>query len=104
MIRNYFVTALRTLLRNRTYALLNVAGLSVGITACILIFLLLRFELSFDNFHDRPDRIYRVATEFNGPEGKGYTGGLPDPVPTPCAPIFRNWKWWPRSSRSTTGR
>jgi hypothetical protein len=81
MIRNYFVTALRTLFRNRTYALLNVAGLSVGITACILIFLLLRFELSFDTFHDRPDRIYRVATEFNGAEGKGYTGGLPDPAP-----------------------
>ncbi len=81
MIRNYFVTALRTLLRNRTYALLNVAGLAVGITACILIFLLLRFELSFDNFHARPDRIYRVATEFDGPEGKGYTGGLPDPAP-----------------------
>jgi predicted permease len=81
MIRNYFVTALRTLLRNRTYALLNVAGLSVGITACILIFLLLRFELSYDNFHARPDRIYRVTTEFNGPEGKGYTPGVPEPAP-----------------------
>jgi hypothetical protein len=81
MIRNYLVTALRTLLRNRTYALLNVAGLSVGITACILIFLLLRFELSYDTFHPRADRIYRVATEFDGSEGKGYTPGLPDPAP-----------------------
>jgi len=80
MIRNYLVTAVRTLLRNRTYALLNVAGLSVGITACILIFLLLRFELSFDNFHARPDRIYRVTTEFGGPE-KGYTPGVPGPAP-----------------------
>ncbi len=69
MIQNYFKTALRTLARNKSYTALNVAGLAVGIGACLLIFLVVQFELSFDNFHKDKDRIYRVVSVPGKDEG-----------------------------------
>ena len=80
MIRNYFKIAARTLLRNRNFAFINIIGLAVGISACLLIYLVVRFELSFDDFHPNNDRIYRVVSEMKTPEGINYTGGVPFPV------------------------
>ncbi len=80
MLKNYFKIALRTLKRNRNYTIINIAGLSVSIAACLLIFLIVKFELSFDNFHSKKDRIYRVVSELKSPEGIGYTAGVPFPV------------------------
>lgn len=80
MLKNYLLTASRNLLRNKTYAAINVVGLAVGIAACLLIFIVLSFETSFDNFHTAGDRIYRVSSEFNSPEGKNYSPGAPVPV------------------------
>jgi hypothetical protein len=77
MLKNYFLTAYRNLLRNRSYAAINVVGLAVGIAACLLIFLVIEFETSFDTFHKKRDRIYRVSTQFNNPDGKGYSAGAP---------------------------
>ncbi len=81
MLRNYLITAFRTLNRNRTYAILNIAGLAIGITACIVIFLLVRYKLSFDNFHTHKDHIYRVVTENHQSTGTSYTAGVPYPLP-----------------------
>lgn len=82
MISNYFKTAFRNLLRNKSYTAINVAGLSLGIAACLLVFLVLRFELSFDDFHERKDRIYRVVTISKGePAATGYSMGVAYPVP-----------------------
>ena len=67
MIKNYLKTAWRSLLRNKSYAAINVAGLAIGIAACLLIFLIVHFETSFDNFHANKDRIYRVVTISHGP-------------------------------------
>lgn len=53
MFRNYFITAIRNLRRNKSYALINILGLAVGIAACLLIFLVIQFETSFDNFHKK---------------------------------------------------
>ena len=53
MIKNYFKTALRNLLRNKTYAMINITGLAVGIASCLLIFLVIQFETSFDTFHKK---------------------------------------------------
>nr|MBA2562754.1 ABC transporter permease [Chitinophagaceae bacterium] len=58
MIKNYLILAWRTLLRNKSNTFINVAGLSIGIAACLLIFIVIRFELSFDTFHSKKDRIY----------------------------------------------
>lgn len=60
MIRNYFKTALRNLWRNKVHTIINIFGLSVGITTCILILLFVKDELTFDQFHTNSDRIYRA--------------------------------------------
>ncbi|HEX8024035.1 ABC transporter permease [Mucilaginibacter sp.] len=62
MIRNYFKTAWRILWRNKIYTSINILGLSLGICACIVIYLISSYELSFDTFHPDKDRIYRIMT------------------------------------------
>ncbi|WP_206512987.1 ABC transporter permease [Larkinella soli] len=61
MLRNYFTVAFRNLSRNKSYAFINVAGLALGLAACIVIFLVVRNELTYDAFHARADRTYRVT-------------------------------------------
>ena len=80
MFRNYLKTALRNLKRNKGYALINVLGLAVGIAASLLIFLVIQFETSFDNFHKKKDSIYRVGTEFHTQDGVSYSEGVAFPV------------------------
>ena len=64
------------------FTLLNIAGLSVGISACLILFLLIHFERSFDRFHAKGDRVYRVAMHYTGgPEGNHYFQGVPVPLP-----------------------
>ena len=75
MFRNYLKTAFRSLRRNKSYTFINVAGLAVGIAACLLLFLVIQHENSFDNFHPDKDRIYRVSVHFNTPDGITYTRG-----------------------------
>ncbi len=60
MIKNYLRVALRNLWRHRGFSLLNIIGLTIGMTAFFLIFLYVSFELSYDSFHTKADRIYRV--------------------------------------------
>src|SRR5947209_1978847 len=80
MIRNYIKTAWRNLLRNKSYAAINIVGLAIGIAACLLIFLIVSFETSFDNFHKKKDRIYRVMTVFHNPDGVHPSSGTPLPI------------------------
>ena len=63
MLRNYLRTALRNLWRHRGFSLLNVLGLTIGMAAFFLIFLYVCFELSYDSFHSKADRIYRVVMD-----------------------------------------
>ncbi|MFI5153896.1 MAG: ABC transporter permease [Chitinophagales bacterium] len=80
MFRNYFKTAFRNLIRNKIYAILNILGLAIGMAACLLIFLVVRFETSYDNFHPKRDSIYRVASEFHTEDGISHDGGVAFPV------------------------
>ncbi len=64
MLKNYIKIALRNLRRNKLYSMLNITGLAIGITCCILIMLYVQDELSFDRFHEKADRIYRATTHF----------------------------------------
>jgi len=80
MFKNYFKTAIRNLKRNKSYAIINTLGLTVGITSCLLLFLVIRFESSFDNFHPKKNSIYRVCTEFHNEEGVSYHDGVSFPV------------------------
>jgi len=65
MFINYFKIAWRNLTRRKGHALINIGGLAVGIAVCLLIFIIVEFELSFDNYHQKKDRIYRVLTEMH---------------------------------------
>src|SRR5215210_702255 len=65
MFKNYFKTALRTLIRNKLYTALNVAGLTFGLSCFLLIGLYLFDELTFDQQHTKADRIYRVVEHRN---------------------------------------
>ena len=60
MFKNYLNTALRNLWRNRLFSIINVFGLALGLTVTIIILLYVQNELSYDQFHDNGDRIYRV--------------------------------------------
>jgi putative ABC transport system permease protein len=82
MFENYFKTAVRNLFRNKKYSLINISGLAVGISVCLVIFIILQFELSFDQFHQKKDRIYRVVSEFHqsGKSGVSYAAGVPAPL------------------------
>jgi putative ABC transport system permease protein len=68
MLKNYFLSALRSLRRNISFTILNVIGLSVGVFSCLVIFLVVRNELGYDNTGQKASRTYRVtlnALDFN---------------------------------------
>lgn len=80
MLRNYIIISLRALWKNRSHTIINVLGLSLGITCAVVIFLIVRYELGFDrNVPDR-DRIYRVVMEYTG-DHPGYNAGSTYPLP-----------------------
>ncbi|MCH8874119.1 ABC transporter permease, partial [candidate division KSB1 bacterium] len=60
MISNYLKVALRNLLKHKAYTFINVVGLSIGLACCVLILLYVKDELSYDRYHTKADRIYRV--------------------------------------------
>ncbi len=64
-MKNYFKSALRAIFKDRSFSVINIIGLSIAFTVCILIFLWCKYELSYDKFNDNYDRIYRVNTEFH---------------------------------------
>jgi predicted permease len=80
MIGNYFKTSFRSLQRNKTYTLVNSLGLAVGIAACLLIFLVVQYQTSYDDFHSYKKSIYRVITTFHTQDGASYSGGVAFPV------------------------
>jgi predicted permease len=83
MIKNYFKTAFRSLARNRNYTIINIAGLAVGIAVCMIIFMIIQFQTSYDSFHAKKDRIYRVLTESHHADAGNITYGKNVPFPMP---------------------
>jgi putative ABC transport system permease protein len=80
MLRNYITIAIRNLNKYRFYTLVNVFGLTVGITACLIILLFVRFELSYDRFHEHADRIFRVDWELSFGESSAYNAAVTPPM------------------------
>lgn len=81
MFQNYLKTALRNLLREKGSSFLNLAGLTLGISCSLVLFLLVKHLATFDNFHVNGDHIFRVVTEMDGNNEKFYTPGVPRPLP-----------------------
>lgn len=84
MIYNHFLIALRNIRRHFSYALLNILGLTLGIATCIIIFLVVRNELSYDQYNRKADRTYRVtmnALDFNPSVSMAITPALRNDFP-----------------------
>lgn len=69
MLKNYFLVALRSLKRHKIFSLINILGLSVGITCCVLITLYVKDELSYEKHFSNPESIYRITSTFNFKDG-----------------------------------
>ncbi len=80
MIKNYFKTAFRNILRNKLFTFLNILGLSLGLATAILILFWVQDELSFDKYHNKAENIYRVTGNFE-------LNGVNTTVATCCAPM-----------------
>lgn len=81
MIKNYFKTAWRSLLKHKGYTAINIAGLSTGIGACLLIFLVVTYELGYDKFQSNYQRIYRIVTSSTNKDGsEAHNPGIPVPA------------------------
>jgi putative ABC transport system permease protein len=65
MFRSHIRIAIRNLMRRKSYAVINIFGLSVGMACCLLITLYVLDELSFDSFHENGNNIYRITTTTN---------------------------------------
>ncbi len=89
MFKNYLKTAIRSLIRNRIYTIINITGLAVGIAVCMMIFIIIQFQTSFDNFHSKKDHIYRVLTEYNHAEAANTGKDVPFPMPEGLKTTFQ---------------
>lgn len=92
MFKNYLITAYRIIKRQKLYSFINIFGLAIGMACCIVILLLVRHELSFDRFHKKGDRIYRIlanisfgdksmiTSQMYGPMGKRLAADYPEVI------------------------
>ncbi len=69
MFKNYFKIALRNIFRHKGYSFINISGLAIGMACCLLILVFIQDELSYDKYHEKADRIYRVVIEWFNSDG-----------------------------------
>jgi putative ABC transport system permease protein len=81
MYKNYFLVAVRNFWRNKIFTTINVFGLALGISAALVIYLIVYFDFSFDKFHKDGNRIYRVVSDMNFSSEAYYNSGVPYPLP-----------------------
>ena len=81
MIKSYLKIAFRNLVKNKSFLGINVMGLALGITCGLGIYMIVRYEFSFDTFYPNHDKIFRVVSDFHYPEGDQYSSGVPFPLP-----------------------
>ena len=80
MLKNYLTVALRNLLRNKAFSIINILGLSIGISSALVIYLIAHFDFSFDRFEPGGDRIYRVVSKGSYQGNIFYSRGVPAPL------------------------
>ncbi len=88
MLTNYFKIAFRNLIKNRSHALINISGLSIGCACALVIFLVIQYESGFDTHHEDSDRIYRVVRENTQFGETGHDTGVYYPMPEAIARDF----------------
>ncbi|WP_273568246.1 ABC transporter permease [Maribacter halichondriae] len=80
MLKNYLKIAFRNIWKNKAFSLINIIGLSIGLSSAFVIGAMIYFDMTFDKFHSDGDRIYRVTTAFSSPQGEFYNPGVPVPL------------------------
>ncbi len=85
MIRNYFISTIRNLVRNKVFALINIFGFAIGIACVILFFLWVSDEVSYDRFHENRDRTYNLLSIFARDDGNSMSV-----TPFPLAPTLKD--------------
>jgi putative ABC transport system permease protein len=80
MGKNYLKVALRSIVRLKEYSIINILGLSIGMASFVLISLFVQYEMSYDSYHQKAKRIYRIAKE------DAITGNRSAITPNPMAP------------------
>jgi putative ABC transport system permease protein len=86
MFKNYFKTAFRNLWKNKIFSAINIFGLSAGLACCILIFLFIQNELSYDTFNIKANNIYRLTSTMQSTNGERDLAV----TPAPWAPLMKN--------------
>src|SRR5580698_372099 len=80
MLKNYFLVALRAFRRNKVFSFINIVGLAIGISASLVIFLLVQYDFTFDKFEKDGARIYRVVGYGKNDNGAWQSGCLSEPM------------------------
>ncbi len=80
MFKNYILVAVRNFWRNKVFSLINILGLAIGISASLVIYLLVSYDFSFDKFHKDKDRIYRVVSDFEFSGQQYHNSGVCSPM------------------------
>jgi predicted permease len=82
MFKNYLTIALRNFRRNKIFSLINIIGLAIGISASLVIYLIVSYDFSFDKFEKDRDRMYRVVSDLQFPDNDFKNSGVPLPLVT----------------------
>jgi putative ABC transport system permease protein len=80
MLRNYVKIALRNIIRHKSYSFINIAGLAIGMACCFLIILWVQDELSFDQFHEKKNELYRVVGDLQIGDQISHSARTPNPL------------------------
>jgi putative ABC transport system permease protein len=77
MILNYLKIAIRNIRRHRSFAVLNITGLAVSLAACLVIFLVLQHEFSYDTYHKNYSRVHQLVKKSVTPDGEAFRTSIP---------------------------
>ncbi len=80
MLQNYLKIALRTMLRNKSYSIINILGLSIGVACCLMLALYIQDEWSYDQHHKDLGNIYRINSHFQSDKGLDDLGTTSPPI------------------------
>ncbi|MEO8819332.1 MAG: ABC transporter permease, partial [Ginsengibacter sp.] len=80
MIKNYLKIAFRNIIRHKAFSVINIAGLAIGIASCLLLYTVVKYELSYDTFQPDYQQIYHVVTQKKNTDDITYTPGVPIPA------------------------
>ena len=80
MLKNHLTLFFRNILKQKVFSFINISGLAIGISASLVIYLIVQYEFSFDQFHSGRDQIFRVVSEIKFPDMNVHNSGVPVPT------------------------